>query len=156
MEPQRNFVILVAVLMLAVGIPLYLSAAQAEQELRTSPLVGEVWERGDGLGYNVSLTLGKDGRYFARWMGCLGEYGRAEGTWSDLDSGIELTPSREEGMMRGHLKRLERVTLRGDTRLIPPEAIDEARRMKIGEPFTSFLALKKAEASSATRRAGEG
>lgn len=140
MEVQRSFAVLVAVLALAVGVPVYLSAAQTDPT--SASLAGEVWERGDGLGYNVSLTLGKNGKYVARWVGCLGEYGRAEGTWIDVNNGVELKPSREEGMMRGHLKRLERVALNGQMRLIPPEDIAEVQRMKVGEPFTSFLAFK--------------
>ncbi len=69
-------------------------AASPSRRLTAISPGGEVWERGDGLGYNVSLTLGTNGRVsFARWMGCLGEYGRAEGTWSDVDGGVELTPS---------------------------------------------------------------
>lgn len=141
MEMHRNFAILVTVLAIAVGLPVYIAVAQTEHD--ATFLTGEVWERGDGLGYNVSLTLGENGRYVARWRGCLGEYGRAEGTWSDVKDGVELTPSREDGMMRGHLKRLERVVLDGEMRLIPPEDIAEVQHMTVGEPFLSFLAFKK-------------
>ena len=105
-------------------------------------LTGEVWERGDGLGYNVSLNLGKNGRYIARWVGCLGEYGRSEGTWSEVAGGIELKSSREEGMMQGHLRHLERVALSEGVRLVPPEDIDKAKRFGIGEPFSGFYAFK--------------
>jgi len=141
MELHRNFAILVTVLALAVGLPVYIAAAQAENDV--TPLTGEVWRRGDGLGYNVSLTLGVNGRYVAHWRGCVGEYGRAEGTWKDLGGRIELEPSREEGMMRGHLKRLQRVTLQGEMRLVPPEDLAEVQSMKVGDPFASFLAFKK-------------
>ncbi|HEY5761509.1 MAG TPA: hypothetical protein VIU34_37065 [Steroidobacter sp.] len=141
MGMHRNFAILVVVLLLAVGLPVYMAAAQTENE--PALLAGEVWGRGDGLGYNVSLILGENGRYVARWVGCVGEYGRAEGMWSDVDGGVELRPSREEGMMRGHLKRLERVSLNGEMRLVPPEDIAEVQSMKVGEPFISFLAFKK-------------
>jgi hypothetical protein len=141
METYRSFAILVAALTIAVGLPMYIAVAQTGSE--STVLEGEVWGRGDGLGYNVSLTFGSDGRYVARWMGCLGEYGRAEGTWRDVDGGVELKPSHEEGMMRGHLKRLERVALNGEMRLVPPEDIAEVESMKVGEPFISFLAFKR-------------
>jgi hypothetical protein len=141
MEMHRNFAILVALLMLAVGLPMYMAVAQTENEA-TFP-AAEVWKRGDGLGYNVSLALGENGTYVARWVGCLGEYGRAEGTWSNVDGGVELKPSREDGMMRGHLTRLERVALNGEMRLIPAEDIADVQSMKVGEPFISFLAFKK-------------
>lgn len=46
-------------------------------------------------------------------------------------------------MMRGHLKRLERMVLNGEMRLVPPEDIAKVQRMTVGEPFLSFLAFNK-------------
>lgn len=62
---------------------------------------------------------GKNGKYIARWVGCLGEYGRSEGTWRKVEGGIELDASREEGMMQGHLRRLERIELGGEETMEP-------------------------------------
>ncbi|HEY0683644.1 MAG TPA: hypothetical protein VGD45_15030 [Steroidobacter sp.] len=142
MEAPRNFAVLIAALMLAIGVPMYIVSAQTHQGLPPERLPGEVWERGDGLGYNVSLNLGKDGKYIARWVGCLGEYGRSEGTWREVDGGIELDASREAGMMQGHLRRLERIVLGGEARLVPPEEVDEAKRFDVGEPLSNFYAFK--------------
>ena len=140
METQRNFAILLSTLMLAIGVPMYIAAAQTDRELTLELPPGEVWERGDGLGYNMSLNLGRNGKYVARWTGCFGEYGRSEGTWSEVDGGIDLRASHEEGMIMGHLKHLKRVVLSGEMRLIPPDDIDEAT--DVGEPFSSFYAFK--------------
>jgi hypothetical protein len=63
--------------------------------------------RGDGRGYNIYLTLKEDGKYTAEWHGCLGQYGEASGLWTLNDKRITFKPSREEGMMKGHLKALD-------------------------------------------------
>jgi hypothetical protein len=62
---------------------------------------------GDGLGYNVTLILKKDGTYSGEWQGCLGKYGEASGGWTLSDHQIVLTPKKESGMMEGHLKTLD-------------------------------------------------
>jgi hypothetical protein len=62
---------------------------------------------GDGLGYNVTLTLKDNGTYSGEWHGCLGKYGDASGSWKLSDKRIILTPKKESGMMKGHLKTLD-------------------------------------------------
>jgi hypothetical protein len=68
---------------------------------------------GDGLGYNVTLTLKADGHYSGEWHGCLGKYGEASGTWKVSDKRIILTPKEEKDMMKGHLKTLDVMKYRG-------------------------------------------
>lgn len=150
MEAPKSFVILIAVLMLAIGMPLYVSAMQSYRSLQPERLAGQTWERGDGLGYNVSLKLGKNGKYLARWVGCLGEYGRSEGTWREVDGGIELEASGEEGRMRDHLRRLERIELGSQVWLIPLEDIDEVKRLDVDGPFINFYAFKLARPAEDT------
>jgi len=120
MNTTRTFAIVTAVLALAIGTPLLVVAAQ-----RTEPeLIGERWYRGDGLGYNVTLTLADDGTYDARWSGCLGIYGRSKGMWVDQGFEIALAPEFEEGSMIGHLRSLRRLKIQNTEVLVPPEDIE--------------------------------
>lgn len=68
---------------------------------------------GDGLGYNVTLTLKEDGSYSAEWHGCLGKYGDASGRWKLLDRRIVFTPKKETDMMKDHLKTLDVLKYKG-------------------------------------------
>lgn len=56
-------------------------------------IVGEYY-LGDGLGVNWSLTLMPEGRFSFTWAGCLGEYGHAEGSWTETAGTVFLTPSK--------------------------------------------------------------
>jgi len=87
-------------------------------KVETRQLAGE-WYRGDGLGYNLTLTVGEDGRYRATWNGCVGEYGRAAGTWSQRNGHVSLSPTEETEMMVNHLRELTVVTYRGKLLLVP-------------------------------------
>jgi hypothetical protein len=69
-------------------------------------LVGK-WYRGDGKGYNVTLTLSRDSSYDAVWTGCLGTYGTARGTWRLDGAKLSFTPTQEKEMMRNHLRTLD-------------------------------------------------
>ncbi|MBN9693599.1 MAG: hypothetical protein J0M24_25415 [Verrucomicrobia bacterium] len=68
---------------------------------------------GDGLGYNVTLTLKENGTYSAEWHGCLGKYGDASGSWKLSDKQIALIPKTERDMMKGHLKTLDVLEYKG-------------------------------------------
>src|SRR5438876_7837296 len=68
---------------------------------------------GDGLGYNVTLTLKDDGTYAGEWHGCLGKYGDASGSWKLSDKRLVLTPKKETDMMKGHLKALDVLKYKG-------------------------------------------
>ncbi len=74
------------------------------QSTRASSLAGR-YSWGDGLGYRIGLELDGLGRYHATWNGCLGEYGTAEGRWSASGPTIHFRPSKETGMMQGHLRQ---------------------------------------------------
>lgn len=69
---------------------------------------------GDGLGYNVTLTLKQDGTYSAEWHGCLGKHGDVSGSWRLSDKRIVLTAKKERDMMKGHLKSLDVLKYKGD------------------------------------------
>jgi hypothetical protein len=57
----------------------------------TQPVAGDYYE-GDGLGVNWTLTLTEDHRFSFVWAGCLGEYGRATGRWSQVGGTLRLSP----------------------------------------------------------------
>jgi hypothetical protein len=84
-----------------------------------SPLAGTYY-RGDGTGYNVTITLHPAGTYAAKWEGCLGMYGTAEGLWSQEGEWLSLAPTVETDMMKGHLRKL-RIIEREDSPVFVPE-----------------------------------
>ena len=77
--------------------------------------------RGDGTGYNIYLTLKENGEYAAKWRGCLGEYGTASGKWRLNDKTIVLSPTKEERMMQGHLKKLDVLKFNGNWIFVPSD-----------------------------------
>jgi hypothetical protein len=52
-------------------------------------LTGKYYQ-GDGLGWNLYLTLSPTGGYEIAETGCLGEYGRAHGNWTLYDNTLML------------------------------------------------------------------
>lgn len=90
----------------------------------SSQAIAGKYYRGDGLGYNVSLTLQADGAYSAAWTGCLGEYGKASGQWTLARRKLVFAPTVETGMMRRHLRTLEVLKSNGSWVLVPTETRD--------------------------------
>jgi hypothetical protein len=60
-------------------------------------LAGKYYQ-GDGLGFNLSLTLARDGTFDCLWTGCLGEYGKCSGKWWKTDERLVLRTKSKEGM----------------------------------------------------------
>ena len=96
------------------------TSMSASAPIPASRLAGK-WYRGDGLGYNVTLTLNRDSSYDAVWTGCLGTYGTARGTWRLNASQITLTPTEEKDTMRNHLLTLDVLPDKRGYILVPPE-----------------------------------
>ena len=67
--------------------------------IETNILAGTYYT-GDGLGYNLALTLDSDGQYSCMWRGCLGVYGTATGTWSVATNTLHLSPKTATGMLK--------------------------------------------------------
>ncbi|MEO7300154.1 MAG: hypothetical protein ABI042_16440 [Verrucomicrobiota bacterium] len=81
--------------------------------------------RGDGTGYNIYLTLMKDGKYTTEWHGCLGKYGEASGEWNLTDKQIIFSPAKEEGMMKKRrLISLETCKFKTQWIFVPTEKSD--------------------------------
>lgn len=96
------------------------------------------WYRGDGTGYNVTLTLKKDGTYDAVWVGCLGTYGTAAGSWEATPEQITLTPKSETGMMENHLRSLTVFPEKTGFVLVPPDARDGFPKWGADSPYWCF------------------
>lgn len=53
---------------------------------------------GDGLGFNLVVTLKPDGSYEWRHIGCLGVYGEGTGRWSLRGNEVVFTPGFDEAL----------------------------------------------------------
>ncbi|HEY8993217.1 MAG TPA: hypothetical protein VIM71_00915 [Lacunisphaera sp.] len=109
--------------------------------------LADSYYRGDGLGYNVSLVLETNGEYRAWWDGCLGRYGTAKGYWKAKSGKVELNPSEEIDMMKGHLRILNIRKIDGRFELLPEE---DEKRMKTEEEkrMFSFTKIDRREKAS--------
>jgi hypothetical protein len=67
------------------------------ERIDPSRLAGDYYS-GDGLGYNLYLTIKESGRYQCSWSGCLGTYGRCSGRWSAAAMTLILTTDKSEGV----------------------------------------------------------
>jgi hypothetical protein len=59
---------------------------------------------GDGLGYNLVLTLLDDGTFTCKWTGCLGDYGAAKGLWSRSADRVTFVSREATGMLQNYLR----------------------------------------------------
>lgn len=99
--------------------------------------------RGDGTGYNVSITLAADGSYSSEWHGCLGKYGEASGTWTLAGRKLTFAPTKEDGMMKGHLKELEVMRFDAAWILVPTKKQDREFYEKWG--ISRYSCFQKAD-----------
>jgi len=73
------------------------NADQATTDTTQNPFVGSYYQ-GDGLGYNLHLTLKNDGSFTCQWSGCLGDYGATSGTWAHDGDKITVSTTKSSGM----------------------------------------------------------
>jgi hypothetical protein len=59
---------------------------------------------GDGLGYNLALSLRVDGTFSCKWTGCLGDYGNASGVWSRSADRVSFVSREATGMLENYLR----------------------------------------------------
>lgn len=69
----------------------------------TLSLVG-TYAFGDGLGMNISVVLKPDGSFDSEWLGCMGSYGKASGSWQLHDSQIVFVSAYERGMLKNFFR----------------------------------------------------
>src|SRR5882762_1381233 len=65
------------------------SKKEVRDDIQARKLAGDYCV-GDGLGYNLSLSLKEGGKYECTWNGCLGVYGKSTGTWAIDEAGLKL------------------------------------------------------------------
>jgi len=75
--------------------------------------------RGNGLSYNLALTLKAGGQYTAKWDSCLYKSGEASGTWKLSDKRIRFEPAIEGEMLRGRMEALDVLKFEGEWILVP-------------------------------------
>ena len=75
------------------------STTEVREGLQDRQLFGD-YRLGDGLGYNLSLSLKDGGKFECQWIGCLGVYGTSSGAWTIQDTGLKLDPKKADGMFK--------------------------------------------------------
>ena len=88
----------------------------------TPPNAGAIagaYYRGNGLSYNLELTLKAGGQYTAKWDSCLYKSGETSGTWKLSGRRILFAPAIESEMLRGRLETLDVLKFEGEWILAP-------------------------------------
>ena len=114
----------------------------AAAPITESALVGK-WYTGDGLGYNVDLTLRADSSYDAVWTGCLGTYGTAKGRWHFDGRKLTFAPTDEKDMMRNHLRTLTVIPDKHKIVLVPPKSLADFKKWGSDPPFWCYVRAHK-------------
>ena len=117
MENRTVTVVLVFVVTILLTCVLLMSIIVGENFFQSQESVKEVWEGGDGLGFNLKIEF-VGTTYRATWHGCLGEYGRAEGDFIKAASQIRFNPKTETGMMINRFRSMRIVQNEGQEYLI--------------------------------------
>jgi hypothetical protein len=128
MKIQHRLICILACLIFTFGFFAISNAEEIEKGIPEAPpnakaIVGSFY-RGDGTGYNIYLTLKENGKYTAEWHGCLGKYGEASGKWKLAGQRISFSPSKEDGMMKDHLRSLDTCKFKGQWIFIPMDKSD--------------------------------
>lgn len=89
-----------------------------ERPLNAQAIEGGYY-RGNGLSYNLELTLKPGGQYTAKWDSCLYKSGKASGTWKLSHKRIVFAPAMEGEMLRGRLETLDVLNFKGEWILVP-------------------------------------
>ena len=103
-----------------------------------TPLVGSYYQ-GDGLGYNLHLTLEQDGGFDCQWAGCLGNYGSTSGTWSQNGDRIIVNAMESNGMFTDRpLGDMAIIQHDGESRLLRDKDAELLKDEPDMVPFFSF------------------
>jgi hypothetical protein len=95
------------------------SRKESLEGIKSKELTGD-YRCGDGLSYNLQLTLKEGGRFDCTWRGCLGEYGKSTGEWTIDQQGLKLASASAEGMLKEKpLGRLYVIRFREHFLLLP-------------------------------------
>jgi hypothetical protein len=115
----------------------------------TAPSVGIVdrglvadYYTGDGLGYNIQLSLRADGTFSATWYGCVGNYGDASGNWVRAGDRVTFDNRASKGRLANHLRGA--IIVKGDG--FPALVLDQGRKFYDEHGLSRVSALQRATA----------
>ena len=103
---------------LALAIALLPASDVSEATIRAEAGLAGIYHNGGGLGANISLVLKSDGSYESEWLGCLGVYGKAAGTWRLEANQIIFMPAQERGMLKEFFREAKAFADSGQTGLM--------------------------------------
>ena len=120
------------------------NAERAATGTTQDPFVGDYYQ-GDGLGYNLHLTLKPDGSFNCQWSGCLGDYGSTSGTCHHNADKITINATISRGMFADRpLGNMTIVKHDGMDRLLLDTDADLLKDREM-LPFFSFGRVKPEE-----------
>jgi hypothetical protein len=88
-----------------------------------SDLYGEYYV-GDGLGYNLHLSLKPEDTFECTLSGCMGEYDRVTGTWYVFGAAVVLQSRSAASGLLGDLGNLDIISYKGHLLLVTPDDRD--------------------------------
>jgi hypothetical protein len=97
---------------------------------------------GDGLGYNIQLSLRADGAFSATWYGCVGNYGKASGNWVRAGDRVTFHNRASKGRLANYLRGA--TVVKGDG--FPALVLDQGRTLYDKYGLARFSALQRATA----------
>ena len=110
-------------------------------------IVGEYYE-GDRMVYNLALSMTADSKFSWTLSGCVGIFGKAEGTWKVHSGVVTFTTVKETDLLKGYLKQADVVKYQGHTLMVLERDKDLYQRHG---PFRLWC-LHKPEAEAALTR----
>ena len=104
-------------------------------------LVAEYYA-GDGLGYNLAMSLHEDGTFSCKWTGCLGDYGNASGVWSRSADRLSFVSRQATGMLEKYLRGATVV----DGGAFPALVLDQQQHFYAKHGLSRYSALQRTPA----------
>ncbi|MBR7801532.1 hypothetical protein [Undibacterium fentianense] len=128
---EKRIVIFVISLAIAISLScaLLVSIVIVDSSLLPQENITEVWEGGDGEGFNLRIEF-FGSKYLAIWRGCLGEYGRAQGDYVKILDHIHFNPRIETGMMASRFRSMQIVRNEDQTYLVDDNDKDAMKYLR--------------------------
>jgi hypothetical protein len=102
----------------------FFDPAATQPNVKADPALVADYYSGDGLGYNLSLSLDNDASFKCTWTGCLGVYGTASGWWYREDDRVRFVTREATEMLVGYLKSADIVPGGQHAALVLPQMRD--------------------------------
>lgn len=106
-------------------------------------LVGAYYQ-GDGLGYNLRLSLQPNGEFSCSWTGCLGDYGSTKGIWGRSGDTVVVSAAKSDGMfLDSPLTNMRIVRLDGEPYLLQKPDIEFMEKHSYGDKMLPSIAFRR-------------